>query len=128
MKRLIAFLALDLSLVVLAACGNSTTSSGNQNTLDGEYYSEYRGEISSSPWVIIEGKTLTFYSGGKDDPSGTIIYSIDTENKTLSGEGTVENYTYENGVLSAKLGAGNSSDKYYNKDSEMYKKLKKNKN
>ena len=77
-KKLLFVMTLIAAAIFMVSCGNKTAS------LDGEYYfyADYRNGISKSPWVVIEGKTLTYYSGGKDKPSGTLRFSIDFEKKT----------------------------------------------
>ena len=115
-------MTLIAAAIFMVSCGNKTAS------LDGEYYfyADYRNGISKSPWVVIEGKTLTYYSGGKDKPSGTLRFSIDFEKKTLTGENKVITYSYdkENGILSAGIESGNAQ--FIKKDSKKYKELKKN--
>ena len=113
-KKLLFVMTLIAAAIFMVSCGNKTAS------LDGEYYfyADYRNGISKSPWVVIEGKTLTYYSGGKDKPSGTLRFSIDFEKKTLTGENKV------NGILSAGIESGNAQ--FIKKDSKKYKELKKN--
>ncbi|MGT2779829.1 hypothetical protein [Streptococcus intermedius] len=122
MKKKVLFLVTMIAAAIfMVSCGNKTAS------LDGEYYfyADYRNGISKSPWVVIEGKTLTYYSGGKDKPSGTLRFSIDFEKKTLTGENKVITYSYdkENGILSAGIESGNAQ--FIKKDSKKYKELKK---
>lgn len=121
MKKKVLFLVTMIAAAIfLVSC-----SSTQQASLDGEYYVEYDGKLFASPWVVIKGKTLTYYSGGKDKPSGTVIYSIDTEKRTLTGENQTQSYSYKDGVLSAKLGANTSVSEYYSKSSKKYKELEK---
>ncbi|WP_247937780.1 hypothetical protein [Streptococcus intermedius] len=124
MKKKVLFLVTMIAAAIfLISC-----SANQQASLDGEYYfyADYRNGISKSPWVVIEGKTLTYYSGGKDKPSGTLRFSIDSEKKTLTGENKVIAYSYdkENGILSAGIESGNAQ--FIKKDSKKYKELKKN--
>lgn len=121
-KKLLFVMTVIAAAIFMVSCGNKTAS------LDGEYYfyADYRNGISKSPWVVIEGKTLTYYSGGKDDPSGTLRFSIDSEKKTLTGENKVIAYSYdkENGIFRA--GILSSDAQFIKKDSKKYKELKKN--
>lgn len=121
-KKVLFVMTLIAAAIFLISC-----SANQQASLDGEYYfyADYRNGISKSPWVVIEGKTLTYYSGGKDKPSGTLRFLIDSEKKTLTGENKVIAYSYdkENGILSAGIESGNAQ--FIKKDSKKYKELKK---
>lgn len=124
-KTLYLLVALFASAIFLVACSKGENSSP-QSILDGEYYfyAEYDKKLSDSPWIVIDGKKLTYYYGGKEDSSGTLRYSIDTEKQTLTGEGKVLAYSYdgETGVLSA--GIMSSDTQFVKKDSKKYKELK----
>lgn len=121
MKKKVLFLVTMIAAAIfMVSCGNKTAS------LDGEYYTTSKfskNGLSKSPWVVIEGKTLTYYFGGKDKPSGTLRFSIDSEKKTLTGENKVIAYSYnkENGVLRA--GIMSSDEQFIKKDSKKYKEL-----
>lgn len=119
-KKLLFVMTLLAAVIFLVSC-----SANQQASLDGEYYVEYDGKLFASPWVVIKDKTLTYYFGGKDKPSGTLKYSIDTEKKTLTGEGKTLAYSYdkESGVLSAGIMSGD--EQFIKKDSKKYKELKK---
>lgn len=124
MKKKVLFLVTMIAAAVfLVSC-----SSTQQASLDGEYYTTSKFSkdgLSKSPWIVIKDKTLTYYFGGKDKPSGTLKYSIDTEKKTLTGEGKTLAYSYdkESGVLSAGIMSGD--EQFIKKDSKKYKELKK---
>lgn len=124
-KTLYLLVALFASAIFLVACSKGENSSP-QSSLDGEYYfyAEYDKKLSDSPWIVIDGKKLTYYYGGKEDSSGTLRYSIDAEKQTLTGEGKVLAYSYdgETGVLSA--GIMSSDTQFVKKDSKKYKELK----
>lgn len=124
-KTLYLLVALFASAIFLVACSKGESGS-SQSNLDGEYYfyAEYDKKLSDSPWIVIDGKKLTYYYGGKEDSSGTLRYSIDTEKQTLTGEGKVLAYSYdgETGVLSA--GIMSSDTQFVKKDSKKYKELK----
>lgn len=126
-KTLYLLVALFASAIFLVACSKEGENSSPQSSLDGEYYatSNYSDDgLTKSPWVVIDGKKLTYYYGGKEDSSGTLRYSIDTEKQTLTGEGKVLAYSYdgETGVLSA--GIMSSDEQFVKKDSKKYKELK----
>lgn len=124
MKKKVLFLVTMIAAAIfLISC-----SSTQQASLDGEYYfytPSMTDKMSKTPWVVIKDKTLTYYSGGKDDPSGILRYSVDTEKKTLTGEGKTLAYSYdkESGVLSAGIMSGDAQ--FVKKDSKKYKELKK---
>lgn len=124
MKKKVLFLVTMIAAAIfLVSC-----SSTQQASLDGEYYTTSKFSkdgLSKSPWIVIKDKTLTYYFGGKDKPSGTLKYSIDTEKKTLTGEGKTLAYSYdkESGVLSAGIMSGD--EQFIKKDSKKYKELKK---
>lgn len=124
MKKKVLFLVTMIAAAIfLISC-----SANQQASLDGEYYTTSKFSkdgLSKSPWVVIKDKTLTYYFGGKDKPSGTLRYSIDTEKKTLTGEGKTLAYSYdkESGVLSAGIMSGDAQ--FVKKDSKKYKELKK---
>lgn len=124
MKKKVLFLVTMIAAAIfLVSC-----SSTQQASLDGEYYTTSKFSkdgLSKSPWIVIKDKTLTYYFGGKDKPSGTLKYSIDTEKKTLTGEGKTLAYSYdkESGVLSAGIMSGDAQ--FVKKDSKKYKELKK---
>ena len=92
--------------------------------MDGEYYfyAEYDKSLSDSPWIVIDGKNLTYYAGGKDRSHGTLRYSIDTEKQTLTGENEVKSYAYDNGLLQTGIAGGEAQ--FVKKDSKKYKELK----
>ncbi|WP_195405617.1 hypothetical protein [Streptococcus constellatus] len=122
-KKLLFVMIVIAAAIFMVSCGNKTAS------LDGEYYSTSKFSkdgLSKSPWVVIKDKTLTYYFGGKDKPSGTLRFSMDSEKKTLTGESKVIAYSYdeENGILSA--GIMSSDEQFIRKDSKKYKELKKN--
>ena len=122
-KKLLFVMIVIAAAIFMVSCGNKTAS------LDGEYYSASKFSkdgLSKSPWVVIKDKTLTYYFGGKDKPSGTLRFSMDSEKKTLTGESKVIAYSYdeENGILSA--GIMSSDEQFIRKDSKKYKELKKN--
>ena len=104
MKKKVLFLVTMIAAAIfLVSC-----SANQQASLDGEYYSTSKFSkdgLSKSPWVVIKDKTLTYYFGGKDKPSGTLRFSMDSEKKTLTGESKVIAYSYdkENGILSAGI-------------------------
>ncbi|KAA9228295.1 hypothetical protein VYH75_06035 [Streptococcus anginosus] len=124
MKKKVLFLVTMIAAAIfLVSC-----SANQQASLDGEYYTTSKFSedgLSESPWIVIKDKTLTYYFGGKDDPSGTLRYSVDTEKKTLTGEGKTLAYSYdkESGVLSAGIMSGD--EQFVKKDSKKYKELKK---
>lgn len=124
MKKKVLFLVTMIAAAIfLVSC-----SANQQASLDGEYYTTSKFSedgLSESPWIVIKDKTLTYYFGGKDDPSGTLRYSVDTEKKTLTGEGKILAYSYdkESGVLSAGIMSGD--EQFVKKDSKKYKELKK---
>ena len=124
MKKKVLFLVTMIAAAIfLVSC-----SANQRASLDGEYYTTSKFSedgLSESPWIVIKDKTLTYYFGGKDDPSGTLRYSVDTEKKTLTGEGKTLAYSYdkESGVLSAGIMSGD--EQFVKKDSKKYKELKK---
>lgn len=124
MKKKVLFLVTMIAAAIfLVSC-----SANQQASLDGEYYTTSKFSedgLSESPWIVIKDKTLTYYFGGKDDPSGTLRYSVDTEKKTLTGEGKTLAYSYdkESGVLSAGIMSGD--EQFVKKNSKKYKELKK---
>ncbi|WEB04747.1 hypothetical protein [Streptococcus anginosus] len=124
MKKKVLFLVTMIAAAIfLVSC-----SANQQASLDGEYYTTSKFSedgLSESPWIVIKDKTLTYYFGGKDDPSGTLRYSVDTEKKTLTGEGKTLAYSYdkESGVLSAGIMSGD--EQFVKKDFKKYKELKK---
>ena len=124
MKKKVLFLVTMIAAAIfLVSC-----SANQQASLDGEYYTTSKFSedgLSESPWIVIKDKTLTYYFGGKDDPSGTLRYSVDTEKNTLTGEGKTLAYSYdkESGVLSAGIMSGD--EQFVKKDSKKYKELKK---
>lgn len=122
-KKVLLLVTMIAAAIFLVSC-----SSTQQASLDGEYYTTSKFSkdgLSKSPWIVIKDKTLTYYFGGKDKPSGTLKYSIDTEKKTLIGEGKTLAYSYdkESGVLSAGIMSGD--EQFIKKDSKKYKELKK---
>ena len=122
-KKVLLLVTMIAAAIFLVSC-----SSTQQASLDGEYYTTSKFSkdgLSKSPWIVIKDKTLTYYFGGKDKPSGTLKYSIDTEKKTLTGEGRTLAYSYdkESGVLSAGIMSGD--EQFIKKDSKKYKELKK---
>lgn len=122
-KKVLLLVTMIAAAIFLVSC-----SSTQQASLDGEYYTTSKFSkdgLSKSPWIVIKDKTLTYYFGGKDKPSGTLKYSIDTEKKTLTGEGKTLAYSYdkESGVLSAGIMSGD--EQFIKKDSKKYKELKK---
>lgn len=124
MKKKVLFLVTMIAAAIFLVSCLST----QQASLDGEYYTTSKFSkdgLSKSPWVVIKDKTLTYYFGGKDKPSGTLKYSIDTEKKILTGEGKTLAYSYdkESGVLSAGIMSGD--EQFIKKDSKKYKELKK---
>ena len=102
-KKILGLLLAVLSIFVLVACSSEN--------MDGTYY-EYMSS-DNTLWksgyaVEINGDTLIW----KDDQ-----YTIDKDNKVLTGsEGTVS-YSYENGTLLL------DGDEYIQVDSEKYKEL-----
>lgn len=122
-KKVLLLVTMIAAVIFLVSC-----SANKQASLDGEYYTTSKFSkdgLSKSPWIVIKDKTLTYYFGGKDKPSGTLRYSIDTEKKTLTGEGKTLAYSYdkESGVLSAGIMSGDAQ--FVKKDSKKYKELKK---
>ena len=122
-KNVLLLVTMIAAVIFLVSC-----SANKQASLDGEYYTTSKFSkdgLSKSPWIVIKDKTLTYYFGGKDKPSGTLKYSIDTEKKTLTGEGKTLAYSYdkESGVLSAGIMSGD--EQFIKKDSKKYKELKK---
>ena len=123
-KSLYLLVAIFASAIFLVACSKGENSSP-QSSLDGEYYatSNYSDDgLTKSPWVVIDGKTFTYYAGGKDDPDGTLRYSIDTEKQTLTGENEVKSYAYDNGLLQTGIAGGEAQ--FVKKDSKKYNELK----
>lgn len=122
-KTLYLLAALFASAIFLVACSKGENSSP-QSSLDGEYYfyAEYDKSLSDSPWIVIDGKNLTYYAGGKDRSHGTLRYSIDTEKQTLTGENEVKSYAYDNGLLQTGIAGGEAQ--FVKKDSKKYKELK----
>lgn len=118
MKKLLTLIVVSFFGVCLVACGQSSTSSD----LSGKYYFSSSSGLSDEPWVIIEEETLTYYSGGTEDPSGTLIFSIDEKNKTLVGENKTVAYSYKEGVLKANFIDGTSE--YVKEGTAEYKRLK----
>lgn len=125
-KTLYLLVALFASAIFLVACSKGESGS-SQSSLDGEYYatSNYSDDgLTKSPWVVIDGKTFTYYAGGKDNPDGTLRYSIDTEKQTLTGEGKVLSYSYDEGTGVLLAGIQSSDEQFVKKDSKKYKELK----
>ena len=124
-KTLYLLVALFASAIFLVACSKGESSSP-QSSLDGEYYfyAEYDKSLSDSPWIVIDGKNLTYYAGGKDRSHGTLRYSIDTEKQTLTGEGKVLSYSYDEGTGVLLAGIQSSDEQFVKKDSKKYKELK----
>lgn len=124
-KTLYLLVALFASAIFLVACSKGESGS-SQSSLDGEYYfyAEYDKKLSDSPWIVIDGKKLTYYYGGKEDSSGTLRYSIDTEKQTLTGEGKVLSYSYDEGTGVLSAGIMSSDTQFVKKDSKKYKELK----
>lgn len=122
-KTLYLLVALFASAIFLVACSKGENSSP-QSSLDGEYYfyAEYDKSLSDSPWIVIDGKNLTYYAGGKDRSHGTLRYSIDAEKQTLTGENEVKSYSYDNGLLQTGIAGGEAQ--FVKKDSKKYKELK----
>lgn len=122
-KSLYLLVAIFASAIFLVACSKGENSSP-QSSLDGEYYfyAEYDKSLSDSPWIVIDGKNLTYYAGGKDHSHGTLRYSIDTEKQTLTGENEVKSYAYDNGLLQTGIAGGEAQ--FVKKDSKKYKELK----
>lgn len=122
-KTLYLLVALFASAIFLVACSKGESGS-SQSSLDGEYYfyAEYDKSLSDSPWIVIDGKVLTYYAGGKDSSHGTFRYSIDTEKQTLTGENEVKSYSYDNGLLQTGIAGGEAQ--FVKKDSKKYKELK----
>ena len=122
-KTLYLLVALFASAIFLVACSKGENSSP-QSSLDGEYYfyAEYDKSLSDSPWIVIDGKNLTYYAGGKDRSHGTLRYSIDTEKQTLTGENEVKSYAYDNGLLQTGIAGGEAQ--FVKKDSKKYNELK----
>ncbi|MFS5447403.1 hypothetical protein SU117_07205 [Streptococcus agalactiae] len=117
-KKILGFVFVVISLLFISACSNNS-SSQTSNELDGEYFqttNDYDNELSDSVAITINENTLTEYHIDSE-----YIFSIDDEKKTLTGDGKVYAYTYEDGKLTTDI-SGNTVD-YYQKGSKAYKEF-----
>ncbi|MBA2795516.1 hypothetical protein [Streptococcus porcinus] len=115
-KKLLGLIVLALSAIFLVACGNSSIVS--KDNLDGDYYFiSYTDKLSNNVALKIKGNNLT-----KFDMGGKYVYSIDKEKKTLTGDGKVYSYSYEDGKLITDI--SDNSTEYYQKGSKAYKEIK----
>lgn len=118
MKKILGFVFVVLSLLFVSACSNNSSTQSN-NELEGEYYetiNDYDKELSEDVSIKVKDTTLTEYHVGSK-----YIFSIDDQKKTLTGDGKVYSYTYEDGKLTTDI-SGNMIE-YYKKGSKAYKEL-----
>lgn len=119
-KKILGIVFVILSLLFISACSNNS-SKQTSNELDGKYYAttnDYDHELYHLSEIVIDGNTLTY---GYEDEDEKTIYSIDVKKKTLTGDGKVYAYTYEDGKLTTDI-SGNTNE-YYQKGSKAYKEF-----
>ncbi|WP_438832185.1 hypothetical protein [Streptococcus pluranimalium] len=119
-KKILGFVFVVLSLLFISACSSNSSNQAN-NEFDGKYYAttnDYDNELYHLSQIVIDGNTLTY---GYEDENEKTIYSIDEKKKTLTGDGKVYAYTYEDGKLTTDI-SGNSNE-YYQKGSKAYKEF-----
>lgn len=122
-KKILGYVFVVLSSVFLVACSNNS-SNNSSDELYGKYYAttnDYDHELTDRPWIVIEDNTLTYIYDEENDTK--YVYSIDTEKKTLTGDGKVYAYTYEDGKLTTDIGTSGSTEDYYQKGSKAYKEF-----
>lgn len=122
-KKILGVVFVVLSLLFISACSNNSSKQASDE-LDGKYYAttnDYDQELTDRAWIVIEDNTLTYIYD--EDNNTEYIYNIDTEKKTLSGDGKVYAYTYEDGKLTTDIGTSGSTEDYYQKGSKAYKEF-----
>ncbi|MSU87151.1 hypothetical protein EA438_05840 [Streptococcus dysgalactiae subsp. dysgalactiae] len=100
----------------LVACSNASTV--KKDNLDGKYhFISYDDKLTKTTDIKIEDNTLIKYNSDSKH-----VYSIDMEKHTLSGDGSIYSYTFEDGKLTTDI-SGNSME-YYQEGSKAYKEIK----